>query len=160
MCGRVAPASNGGVRSHKQQLARRLAALEDRGERWRCAVALAGIVVQRERLARAFSAELSRLRAPDSADERGLVPPFSAGSPEPLSLGKQPALSLSVRFQLANGSETYGTYPRRTAGALGRALRVRGALGSSRQKWPKRPISSSYRPYAAWLDAFQTLVHV
>ena len=49
-------------------------------------------------------------------------------SPEPLSLGKQPALSLSVRFQLANGSETYGTYPRRTAGALGRALRVRGAI--------------------------------
>ena len=53
MCGRVAPASNGGVRSHEQQLTRRLAALEDRGERWRCAVALAGIVVQRERLARA-----------------------------------------------------------------------------------------------------------
>ena len=53
MCGRVAPASNGGVRSHEQQLARRLAALEDRGERWRCAVALAGIVVQLERLARA-----------------------------------------------------------------------------------------------------------
>ena len=37
---------------HKQQLARRLAALEDCGERGRCAVALAGIVVQRERLAR------------------------------------------------------------------------------------------------------------
>ena len=52
-CWRVAPASNGGVRSHEQQLARRLAALEDRGERGRCAVALAGIVVQRERLARA-----------------------------------------------------------------------------------------------------------
>jgi len=27
-------------------------------------------------------------------------------------------------FELANGSETFGTYPRRTAGALGRALRV------------------------------------
>ena len=53
MCGRVAPASNGGVRSHEQQVARRRAALEDRGERWRCAVALAGIVVQLERLARA-----------------------------------------------------------------------------------------------------------
>ena len=81
MCGRVAPASNGGVRSHEQQLTRRLAALEDRGERWRCAVALAGIVVQRERLARAFSAELSRLRAPGSADERGLVPPSSTAEP-------------------------------------------------------------------------------
>ena len=85
---------------------------------------------------------------------------FIVAEPEPSSLGKQPALTLSVRFQVANGSETYGTYPRRTAGALGRALRVRGALGSSRQKWPKRPISSSYRPYAAWMDAFQTLVHV
>lgn len=56
--------------------------------------------------------------------------------------------------------DTVGTYPCRTAGALGRALRVRRAIGSSRQKWPNRPISSSYRPYAAWLDAFQTLVHV
>jgi hypothetical protein len=60
MCGRVAPASNGGVRSHEQQLTRRLAALEDRGERWRCAVALAGIVVQRERLARAKRERLAR----------------------------------------------------------------------------------------------------
>ena len=71
MCGRVAPASNGGVRSHGQQVARRLAALEDCGERWRCAVALAGIVVQRERLARARAALVTRPECPDSTSEEG-----------------------------------------------------------------------------------------
>jgi hypothetical protein len=72
MCGRVAPASNRGVRSHEQQVARRLAALEDRGERWRCAVALAGIVVQLERLARAKRERLARgLKGSGSPNQKG-----------------------------------------------------------------------------------------
>ena len=157
MCGRVAPASNGGVRSHEQQLTRRLAALEDRGERWRCAVALAGIVVQLERLARANPDTPTPTHQwkedeiyPSSKEGVGVGVSGSIGDDPP------PEKSEIVLSLL----DTVGTYPRRTAGALGRALRVRGAIGSSRQRWPKRPISSSYRPYTAWMDAFQTLVHV
>ena len=72
--------------------------------------------------------------------------PFHSSRARALEPRWEPVLGLSVQFQVANGSETFGTYPRRTAGALGRAPWVRGALGSSRQKWPKWLISSSYRP--------------